>query len=112
MADSPILINENEALAGPSGPAAPRQITKTAQATLRGFLLPPTGYFAAAGAFLVFFFFATGAGPGTMVVLPPAFSIFSLALALKRWAATDSFFVSSPSPSTFSTSNRFLRMPA
>ena len=43
--------------------------------------------------------------------LPPAAAMRSLADALKRWAETDSFFVSSPSPSTFSSSNRFFRMP-
>jgi len=42
------------------------------------------GYFDFAAAFLAFFFCSTLVRPGKIVAVPPAFSIFSLALALKR----------------------------
>ena len=44
-------------------------------------------------------------------MVPPAFSIFPFAVALKAWTRTVSFFVSSPRPSTF-TGWRRLASPA
>ncbi len=40
------------------------------------------------------------------VAVPPAFSIFSLALLLNAFASTSSFLSSSPLPSTLRTSKR------
>ena len=46
----------------------------------------------------------TGFWPGSTIASPPAFSIFSRADLLKRWAEIFSFLVSSPSPRIFSSS--------
>ena len=48
----------------------------------------------------------TGFLPGSTIASPPAFSIFSSADWLKRWAEILSFLVSSPSPRIFSSSKR------
>ena len=47
-------------------------------------------------------FFTTGALPGKTTASPPAWAIFSKADLLNLWAVILSFFVNSPSPSTFS----------
>ena len=48
--------------------------------------------------FIFILFLTTGFFPGSSVTWPPAFSIFSRADLLKRWAETLSFFVNSPLP--------------
>src|SRR5690349_11413578 len=53
---------------------------------------------------------ARGGGGARTTALPPAFSIFSTALFENLCAWTVSFLVSSPSPSTLSTSKRPRRM--
>src|SRR4026208_2148858 len=87
----------------------PKSILDLGPGALGQLLWTYSVFFAAAACFLASFFAfflpSTGVGPGKTVAVPPAFSIFSLAVALKRWAETLSFLVSSPSPRTFSRSN-------
>ena len=67
---------------------------------------------AAGAAGLCFFrFFSTGS-PRSHVTLPPAASIFSIAVFEKPCAEIASFFVSSPSPSTFTSIESLLIRPA
>src|SRR5690606_13893714 len=83
------------------GPRAVATQARPAQAGLA--IRGSEAYLAAAAAAFFAAFFSrcltmTATGPGTTLISPPAFSIFSAADLLKRWALILSFLVSSPSP--------------
>ena len=60
---------------------------------------------------LLLLLLSTGS-PRSQVTLPPAASIFSTAVFENPWAETVSFFVSSPSPSTFTSIESLFTSPA
>ena len=58
------------------------------------------------------FFFLRSTGSRSRVTVPPAASIFSTADFENECAVTESFFVSSPSPRTFTSTESFAMSPA